>query len=282
MILSLEKIPNSYGDRQVLNAVSLECSRGEICGLIGPNGAGKSTLFRIAFGLVSPDSGTMKVYSTAPKPLGGIIEKPALYPYLSAYDNIKVFSDLQGLSVNYEAYVDMMNQAGLDPDRSDPIANYSTGMKQRLGLAIALLNQPECIILDEPFSGLDPMGITSIQKLILKLARENDIALLISSHKLTDLALLCDTIYVINEGQICRKGPGARLLKEATSAYLLIGDGLDKSQILNGMEVEFSEGKAMISPGNSAIESILAELAVEGIQIAACIPQTNLEALFDV
>ena len=140
MILSAGDVCKSYGSLKVLKGVSLELHKGEICGLIGPNGAGKSTLFRILLGLVSRDSGSLQIHSESSKPLGGIIEKPALYGYLSALENLRVFARIQGLELTKAELENELLQVGLSPDRTDPVRNYSMGMKQRLGLAIALLN----------------------------------------------------------------------------------------------------------------------------------------------
>lgn len=282
MILSAREICKAYGERQVLKRVSLDCDKGEICGLIGPNGAGKSTLFRILLGLVRQDSGALSIPSDSAKPLGGIIEKPALYGYLSAYENLKVFAWVQGLSFSTSDYRKMMVQVGLDCGRRDPVRNYSMGMKQRLGLAIALLNQPECVILDEPFSGLDPIGIRSLQEQIRVLAREHGIGILISSHNLAELGDLCDRLYVINEGEIVRKGPAREILQAAARGYLIYGSGLEDSSILKEFGAVLRQGSALLRTEDAPIDGILKKLTQEeGVSISGCIPQTDLRALFE-
>ncbi|MEJ2162246.1 MAG: ABC transporter ATP-binding protein [Robiginitalea sp.] len=282
MILSAVDICKSYGSRKVLKEVSLSCREGEICGLIGPNGAGKSTLFRILLGLVTKDSGTLRISSQAPKPLGGIIEKPALYGYLNAFENLKVFSRIQGLSCSYETYRNLMEQVGLSPEREDPVRNYSMGMKQRLGLAIALLNAPDCVILDEPFSGLDPIGIRALQEQVRHLAREHGIGVLISSHNLVELGDLCDRFFVINHGEIVKEGPAREILQAAAGRYLIYGHGLEDSATLRLLQTEFRKGSVLLSPGELPIEDILKRLTGETeVSVTACIPQTNLSILFD-
>ena len=282
MILSAKEICKSFGSRQVLKSISLNCQKGEICGLIGPNGAGKSTLFRILLGLIRRDSGDLRIQSTAPKPLGGIIEKPALYGYLSAFDNLRVFARLQGIPVSHTDYRKMMGHVGLDPERDDPVRNYSMGMKQRLGLAIALLNAPECVILDEPFSGLDPLGIRSLQEQVRTLAKDNGIGILISSHNLVELGDLCDRLYVINQGEIIKQGPAREILQAAARSYLIYGSGLEASKTLGSLRVEFRNGSALLTPEDRPIASVLKELTQEaGVSIFACVPQTNLTVLFE-
>ncbi|MEJ2584714.1 MAG: ABC transporter ATP-binding protein [Robiginitalea sp.] len=282
MILSARQVSKSYGARQVLKEVSLTCSEGEICGLIGPNGAGKSTLFRILMGLVSLDSGSLDLRSKSPKPLGGIIEKPALYGYLSARENLRVFSRIQGLTLTAKHYGALMEQVGLSPDRHDPVRNYSMGMKQRLGLAIALLNNPDCVILDEPFSGLDPIGIRALQDQVRTLAGKRGIGVLISSHNLVELGDLCDRLYVINQGEIIREGPAQKVLQAAARGYLLFGEGLQGSRVLNSLHVEYRKGSALLFPDSRPIGAILNELTrEEGVTLRGCIPQTDLRTLFE-
>lgn len=281
MILSIREISKSFGSRQVLNSVSLSCSSGEICGLIGPNGAGKSTLFRIILGLITPDSGSLEINSSATKPLGGIIDRPALYGYLSARDNIKVFASLQGLHFNPKAFEKLMEEVGLETHRNDPVKNYSMGMKQRLGLAIALMNRPECIILDEPFSGLDPLGIRALHGLLRKLAIEDQMAVLLSSHNLSELGDLCDTLYVINEGTIVKHDKAKKIIRRASTSYLIHGNSLENSSILKKLEAEIRTDSALVAPGDISIGRLIDELVAEGISISACLPQPNLKTLFE-
>ncbi len=279
MILRVDEINKSYGSRKILKSISLGCTKGQVCGLIGPNGAGKSTLFRIIFGLVHPDSGVVSVDSERKKPLGGFIDKPALYGYLSAMDNLKVFAHIQNLKFGQERYLELMDLVGLDPLRKDPIKYYSTGMKQRLGLAVSLINEPECIILDEPFSGLDPFGNRSFQDLIRKLARVKKIAVLIASHNLYDMGDLCDELFIINNGEIVRRGRAAELFKMASRSYRIYGDNLAQSSTLRLLEAEISEGTALVRPGKEGIEEIIHNIIAEECSVSACIPQPSLKIL---
>ena len=282
MILDARDVCKTYGSLEVLKGVSLSLNRSEICGLIGPNGAGKSTLFRILLGLVSRDSGTLEIHSQASKPLGGIIEKPALYGYLSAFENLRVFSRIQGLQLNRPDIEAQLLQVGLSPSRKDPVRNFSMGMKQRLGLAIALLNEPECLILDEPFSGLDPMGIRTLQDEIRGLAKSRGIGILISSHNLVELGDLCDRLYVINQGEIVREGLAREILQQAAASYVIFGTGLESSQILANSDVEHRTGSVLLHLGEVSIHTILQRLSAEpGVVLTACVPQTNLTALFE-
>ncbi|MGB5236444.1 MAG: ABC transporter ATP-binding protein [Flavobacteriaceae bacterium] len=279
MILHVDKINKSFGSRQVLKSVSLSCDKGKVNGLIGPNGAGKSTLFRIIFDLIRPDSGTVSVCSTSNKPLGGFVDKPALYGYLSARDNLRVFARLQKIDLRIEHYKELMELVGLDALRDDPVKYYSTGMKQRLGLAVSLMNDPECIILDEPFSGLDPFGNRSFQNLIRELARTKNIAVLIASHNLYDLGDLCDELYIANQGEIVRQGNATDLFHMASISYRIYGDLFFQSNTLKQLGAEISEGNALVIPGKEGIEAVICNIIEEGCSVSACIPQTSLELL---
>jgi ABC-2 type transport system ATP-binding protein len=167
-------LTKQYGGITVLNKVTIYCNSGEICGLLGANGAGKTTLFKILLGLVTPDAGTISKDAQSVKSVGGIIEKPALYDYLSAADNVRIFCGIQGLPTHKAAIRDHLERVGLPVDRKDPVANFSMGMKQRLGIAQALLHNPDLIVLDEPTNGLDPVGVKEIRELILSLSKEQN------------------------------------------------------------------------------------------------------------
>ena len=282
MILAAEGISKSYGHLQVLKGVSLAFGRGEICGLIGPNGAGKSTLFRIMLGLVRSDSGRVHMHSQAPKPLGGIIEKPALYGYLPAVDNLRVFARVQGLLLSKADAADLLAQVGLSASRKDPVRNYSMGMKQRLGLAIALLNDPDCLVLDEPFTGLDPIGIGDLRELVRRLAADRKIGILISSHNLAELADLCDRLFVLHQGEMLHSGSTRDILKRATRTYMLHGSGFPDSPSLRAVHARIRHHNALVSPGDLPIEHLLRGLSAEpGVSVSACIPQLDLSLLLE-
>lgn len=280
MILEARNINKSYGSLEVLKNVTIECHKGKIYGLIGANGAGKTTLFRILLGLIKQDTGTIAIDSEGIKPIGGIVEKPALYGYLSAYGNLKVFAQIQRLKLTKELFNQSMNQVGLSPERSDAVKNYSLGMKQRLGLAIALLNNPDCIVLDEPFSGLDPMGISALHELIKKLSSENQITIIISSHIVSELADLCDILYVLNDGEIIKSGSALGLLKENVTTYKIVGKNLEISEVLKGANAVFLNNSVLVSVKNLNISEVLQKLVEEGVEVTSCIPQTDLKALF--
>lgn len=274
-------ISKQYLGIKVLNDVSLHCQPGEICGLLGANGAGKTTLFKILLGLVTPDSGEINIEASSKKRIGGIIEKPALYEYLSAIENLRIFAGIQQLPTSRTALQEHLQRVGLPLHRKDPVANFSMGMKQRLGIAIALLNNPSCLILDEPFSGLDPMGVVSLRKLIRQLTNEFQLAVLLSSHMLEDLNQLCSRLYVLHEGRLIRQGNTQAIMQACTHQYIITANNLQQSKALHQWQHQILGESADISIRPGQLPDLLAALANEKIAITSCVPQPDLELLFE-
>ena len=276
MLIEARGLSKSYYRSRVLKEVSIQCAAGEICGLVGANGAGKTTLFKILLGLVSSDSGVITINSTHKKAIGGIVEKPALYGYLNSFDNLRVFSSVQGMRITEEEAGRLMRKVGLSLSRKDPVRNYSLGMKQRLGIAIALLNHPKILILDEPFSGLDPLGIISLKKLIKHLASEGDIAVLISSHIVEHLFKICNSIFVLKGGEILQYH------SEEKIRYKITAKNIRESKVLLNFDVQFREDDATLSIEKEKIPKLLKDLLAENFKIIACTPSVDMETLFEI
>jgi len=282
MNLSVKDISKRYGKVTALNAVSLHCQKGEIVGLLGRNGAGKTTLFKILFGLVKPDSGQVDFERSKQKSLGGIIEKPGLYGYLNALENMKVFSRMQGLQLTDQEIKLNLERVGLPIERNDRVQNYSMGMKQRLAIAIALLNHPNYLVLDEPFSGLDPIGIKAISSLILDLVSKDKIGVLIASHLVDQVSAISDRIYVINNGEIINSGETQQLIRDHSPFYTLYGSNIGESQCLKKYQAKLFPTKAIVQVESHKIVEILKELQHENIEITSCVPEVDFEKLFDI
>jgi len=264
----------------VLKSVNIKCEAGEICGVLGANGAGKTTLFKIILGLVKPDSGHVSLHAQGIKPIGGIIEKPALYDYLNAYDNLNLFCKSQGLKMTSADIYKRLEQVGLPVDRTDPVRNYSMGMKQRLGIAIALLNNPKCLVLDEPFSGLDPLGISALRKLIIELAEEHHLAILISSHIIDELSKICTSLYVIKAGNIIKSGQAQEINLENTNSFSFSAPNIKASQALKRYHVSFKGEIAQVSITTNQVPKLIQELSEEHIFITSCVPELDMDKLF--
>lgn len=281
MIISGTNLSKVYGKRKVLDNVSIGCAAGEICGLLGANGAGKTTLFKILFGLITPDSGQVVLPKHSVKPIGGIIEKPALYEYLNAQDNIHLFASIQGLHLTKQEIVAHLIKVGLPTDRTDKVENFSMGMKQRLGIAIALLNNPACLVLDEPFTGLDPLGVSSLRRLIADLAEKEKLAIILSSHIIEELSKLCHTLFVLKEGKLVNAGPAQQLIAENTYVYNICAENIRKAICLKNYDVEYKGNCAMVTIAAAAVPTLIELLAKEHIYITSCTPELSMEKLFE-
>jgi ABC-type multidrug transport system ATPase subunit len=201
-------LTKQYGQRLAVNNLSLEVRKGEIFGFLGPNGAGKTTTIRMALGLISPTSGSVEILGKnvveqrahiLPR-VGALIETPALYPYLSGRNNLRVIaSALGGVSEKRIDYV--LGLVGLTGRQKDRVKTYSLGMKQRLGVAMALLQDPDLLILDEPANGLDPAGIVEMRDLMHQMAEEGK-TIFISSHQLSEVQQICTRVAIINLGKL--------------------------------------------------------------------------------
>lgn len=208
-ILQTHHLTKKYKNDIALSDINLSIKKGEIFGFIGQNGAGKSTLLRIATGLAFPSSGSITLFgqheahtlTDSQKRIGAIIESPALFPNMTAYENLEVHRLQKGIPGT--ACIDhTLEMVGLTETENKKAKNFSLGMKQRLGLAIALLSDPEFLILDEPTNGLDPMGIVELRELIKKLNREKGLTVLISSHILSELHQLATSFGIIHKGKL--------------------------------------------------------------------------------
>lgn len=205
MVVELVSIYKGFKDKEVLKGISLNIPSGTVCGLLGINGAGKSTLMKILYGLERADSGQILFdgREKTDQNLGALIERPAIYGNLSAYDNLKTKALLYGLPK--ERILQVLEQIGLADTGRKKAGKFSLGMKQRLGLGMAILTQPDFLILDEPTNGLDPDGILDLLTLIRDL-RNQGMTILLSSHQLSEMSKVADTIAILHGGELVYQG----------------------------------------------------------------------------
>ena len=207
-LISVENLTKNYSKKIIIDSISLDVNEGEILGILGPNGAGKTTFLKILLGLVKEKLGNVKYCKRANlfemSDVGSVIEKPSLFLHLSARKNIEIFTNYIG---SYdESYVNgLVVDFGLDNELDKKVGKYSLGMKQRLALIIALLNKPKLLLLDEPLNGLDPEGIVFLRNFLIKLNRENNTTIIISSHILSELDKLCHRALVIKKGKLLQE-----------------------------------------------------------------------------
>ena len=219
LVVQTDGLTKRYGDRLAVDSVSMTVRRGEVYGFLGPNGAGKTTTLRMMLDLIRPTSGTASVLgrpagsSDVIERVGALIEGPGFFPYLSGRDNLRVLARSRGLD---ETVVEgALHRVDLTDRGDDKYKRYSLGMKQRLGVAAALMGDPELIVLDEPTNGLDPAGMADMRALVVSLARGGQTVLL-SSHLLAEVQEICDRVGVINGGKLLRESTVAELRGEAT------------------------------------------------------------------
>lgn len=213
-IVVTDRLTKRYGEHTAVDAVSLTVRTGEVYGFLGPNGAGKTTTLRMLTGLVRPTSGTATLFgcapgdSTAAARTGVLIEGPGFFPYLSGRDNLRVLSRYRRLPD--DAVESALHRVGLRDRGHDRFRTYSLGMKQRLGVAAALLGEPDLLILDEPTNGLDPAGMAEMRELIVELA-DSGHSVMLSSHMLSEVQEICDRVGVISRGELIAQSTVAEL-----------------------------------------------------------------------
>src|SRR6266496_1913066 len=209
-----------FGKIKAVDNVSFSVPEGKIYGFLGQNGAGKSTMIRMLLTLIAPTSGEIEIFGLDLKKyrkkilkrIGAIIERPDTYKYLSALDNLKIFATMSGIKLSSKQLLDHLDKVGLAERAKSKVKTYSQGMKQRLGIAIALINDPELIILDEPLNGLDPQGIADVRNLILHLSNEMGKTVFVSSHLLNEMEIIADSMLIIDKGKNIVEGKVSELL----------------------------------------------------------------------
>ena len=253
-ILKCENLHKKIGKKEILKGISLELDEGDILGFIGPNGAGKTTTIKLILGLQSITSGKVFIndydierdFEKAIAKVGSIVENPDLYMYMSGYDNLKLIANLYK-TVDKKRIDEVVNLVGLENRIHDKVSKYSLGMRQRLGVAQAILHKPTLLILDEPTNGLDPEGIKSMRELLVKLAKEEHMAILISSHNLAELESFCNKVCIIKNGVIIETSDIQDVKKEVSDGYFIfeVNDTKQAKLLLGNDSTIIDESKKM-------------------------------------
>jgi len=208
-VILVKHLTKDFKEVKAVNDLSFTVEAGQVYGFLGQNGAGKSTTIRMLLTLIKPTSGDIEIFGLnllkhrkeILRQVGAIIERPDLYKYLTALENLRIFGAMSGVKISEKKLMEELEMVGLATRAHSKVKTYSQGMKQRLGIAIALVHDPKLIILDEPTNGLDPQGIADIRNLILQLSRERNKTLLISSHLLSEMELIADSMIIIDKGK---------------------------------------------------------------------------------
>ena len=227
-ILETAGLSKRFGSRWAVKDLNLEVHAGDVFGFLGPNGAGKSTTIRMILTLLAPTSGTVKIFGKEVREnrgsilsrVCGIVEKPDFYLFLSAYKNLELLGNLTR-KVTRDEIFEALEIVGLKARADDKVKTFSHGMKQRLGIAQAILTRPDLVILDEPTSGLDPQGMKEVRELVLKLSREHGTTIFLSSHLLTEVEAVAKRMAVLNHGQLIAQGAVTELLDGDSSYYTI-------------------------------------------------------------
>jgi ABC-2 type transport system ATP-binding protein len=277
--LRVAGVTKAFAGTRAVDDVDLEIGGGEVRGLLGPNGAGKTTLLRMLLGLVAPDAGSIELLGRplhgapvdALDGVAGFVEEPAFYPYLSGRANLELMVELDRRGAR-SAIDDALANVDLGRRAGERVSGYSTGMRQRLGIAAALLRSPRLLLLDEPTSGLDPAGARDVAALVRALAAQG-VAVLLSSHQIGELESVCDSYTVLRHGRVVWDGTAAQLRAQApASAYVVVTtDDLRAAEIattrIRLRTGRGRDGSLAVAATEEGLDAFVAALAQSGVSI---------------
>ena len=289
-ILETNDLRKQYKDFKALNGLTMHVPKGSIYGFVGKNGAGKTTLIRLISGLQTPTSGDFKIYgisykdnniSNARKKMGAVVETPSIFHDLTAYENIKMQYDILGIK-DYRTINDLLKLVGLENTGKKMAKNFSLGMRQRLGIAVALCGSPEFLVLDEPINGLDPEGIVEIRKLIKKLNKERNITILISSHILDELSRVATHYGFIADGKIIKEMSAEEFEEDSKKSINIVTDKpLERVLKDNDYNYKLINDTTANIYGEIAITPLVLQLHEKGISVIKLTEnEENLEHYF--
>jgi ABC-2 type transport system ATP-binding protein len=293
-IIEIKNLSKKFKNLQAVDNLSLSVFKGDVFGFLGPNGAGKSTTIRMLLSLISPSGGDIELFGKTLKSsrkdilkkVGAIVEKPDFYGYLSAYNNLEILGKLSKTDVSKKRIMELLELVGLEKRYKSKVKTFSHGMKQRLGLAQALLHDPELIILDEPTTGLDPQGMKEIRDLIIHLSREKQKTIFLSSHILYEVELVASRMIIINKGKKQVEGYVKDLLNANRLKVTFEVDDENKAKdILNltaWMErlESVTPGKLIFSLEQQEIAPLNKYFIENNIAVSGVIPTRSLEEYF--
>ncbi len=293
LMLQVNNLSKQFDSLKAVNDLSFTVNEADVYGFLGQNGAGKSTTIRMMLTLIKPDHGEINIFGKSVwhqrdevlRDVGAVIERPDLYKYLSAYDNLSIFARLSGIKVSRKLIMDQLNMVGLADRSESKVKTYSQGMKQRLGIAVALVHNPKLIILDEPTNGLDPQGIADMRNLILSLSSEHGKTVIVSSHLLTEIEQIANRMIIIHKGKKITEGFVSELLDPAhTIVQIDTTDNhaakllLEQSPWAGNLQSDAADLKLQMN--RKDIPALATWLASTGTGILAINPKNSLEDYF--
>ena len=292
-LVQVDHLTKRFKEITAVNDLSFGVQQGEIFGFLGQNGAGKSTTIRMLLTLIAPTSGSITVFnkslqshrSAILQQVGAIIEKPDLYTYLTALQNVKLMAQLSGCNKTESELLQQLEMVGLGTRARSKVKTFSQGMKQRLGIACALVHNPQLIILDEPTNGLDPQGIADIRNLILQLSKSEKKTIIISSHLLNEVEMIADSMLIIDKGKKIAEGKVSHLLNPANTIVEL--DTADNAATFTALEdtawsktMTIKEGKLYFRLHKNSIPELNRNLVQKNIDVISLRSKHSLEDYF--
>ena len=293
-VIQVTHLTKDFKDVKAVNDLSFSVEAGQVYGFLGQNGAGKSTTIRMLLTLIKPTSGNIEIFGVnlqkhrneILRQVGAIIERPDLYKYLTALENLRIFAAMSGVKVSEKKLMDQLAMVGLAERAHSKVKTYSQGMKQRLGIATALVHDPKLIILDEPTNGLDPQGIADIRNLILHLSKEMNKTLLISSHLLSEMELIADSMIIIDKGKKVVEGKVNELFDPAETVVELktTDDSATYEKLQQSNLKKFVQGKRndclLLKLHRDEIPAMMKELVQMDIEVLSFYSKHSLEDYF--
>lgn len=294
LMIETRSLHKRYGGIMAVNDLNLQVRAGDIYGVLGPNGSGKSTTLRLLLGLVRPDAGTIRIFglplakrhNDILRRVGAFIEKPDFYEYLSAYHNLSLLTRLSGIRPQRQLLMASLEQTGLASRAHSKVRTFSQGMRQRLGIAQALLHDPELLILDEPTNGLDPQGVADVRMLILRLNQEQGKTILLSSHMLQEIERMATHVLVLQQGRTIVAGTVHDLLeRDHTRVRLRVDEPEMARRIIEDPQhaiqvIQTHHGEFLLAMALDQIPRLNRHLVQAGVTVRAIMPIRSLEDYF--
>ena len=293
-IVQVTGLTKQFKNLTAVDGLSFSVNEGDVYGFLGQNGAGKSTSIRMMLTLIEPTSGEIEIFGMKLakhrreilSQIGAVIEKPDIYKYLSAYDNLQLFAKLSGINPSRRQLMDQLEMVGLAHRANDKVKTFSQGMKQRLGIGIALVHNPRLIILDEPTNGLDPQGIADIRNLILHLSRESKKTVIVSSHLLSEIEQIATRVLIIDKGKKLVEGnanelfdPSQTIVELQTMDNVFALQQLKQSKWLNNLQAPRNNA-IVLKLDRKEIPILHIALAQMQVQLLSLQPRHSLEDYF--
>ncbi len=292
-IIKVSNLSKQFNEVRAVDDLSFTVHEGDVYGFLGQNGAGKSTTIRMLLTLVKPSTGAIEIFdknlfshrNEILQQVGAVIEKPDLYKYLSAYDNLAIFAKMSGMKPGRTLLLEQLKMVGLAERAFSKVKTFSQGMKQRLGIAVALVHDPKLIILDEPTNGLDPQGIADMRNLVLHLSREMGKTILVSSHLLSEIELVANRMLIIHKGKKIVEGNVAELLDPSKSLVQIeTGNDLEaRGKLMQtkwAVRLQPDNGCLQLKMNKDEVPLLISDLVSAQVQILSVDPMHSLEDYF--